>query len=132
LSNLYGAGMAPDTIVAEILAQIPGNAPLAVRDAKPVRDFLWVDDAAAGMADLAQSALGGVFNLGTGIGTSIAAVARTALALTGQDTRAVIETRPSNRASCLILDPEDTRAAAGWAARTNLDEGLSRLLQGVR
>jgi UDP-glucose 4-epimerase len=132
LSNLYGAGMAPDTIIAEIVAQIPGSAPLTVRDGKPVRDFLWVDDAAAGMADLAQSALGGVFNLGTGIGTSIAAVARTALALTGQDARPVIETRPSHRASCLILDAEDTRAATGWAARTNLDEGLSRLLQGVR
>ena len=69
LANVYGPGMSSRNVISTILGQIPGSGPLVVMDTAPVRDFLWVDDAAEAFAELATATTAqGVFNLATGIG----------------------------------------------------------------
>ena len=65
--------------------------------------FSGVEDAAEAIVALALSDIGQgnnqrVFNLGTGIGTSIGALARLALEITGQPNRQVNSKCPSSRA----------------------------------
>jgi UDP-glucose 4-epimerase len=128
LANLYGPGMADNNVVSDILRQIPGTGPLTVRDATPVRDYLWVDDAARGIADLAAALTGGVVNFGTGRGLSVGEVARIALDLAGQPERQVVAARPAGTPSHLVLDVSATTATLGWRSQVSLEVGLRALL----
>ena len=128
LANVYGPGMAPNNVFADILRQIPGEGPLTLRDLAPVRDYLWVDDAAAGLAALAAARKSGLFNLGTGTGTSVGNLARQALACAGERGRPVHATVTAGRDSHLVLDAADTAAQVGWSPSVSLDDGLRRLM----
>lgn len=134
LANIYGDGMSRKNVMSAILGQIPGSGPLVVLDSTPERDFLNVEDAAEGIVTLALGALqqGGaakIFNLGTGVGTSIGALASMALEVANQTDRPVQSTYPSSKKSILILDYSDTTLACGWKPKTSLRQGLVNLMQ---
>lgn len=130
LANAYGPGMAATNVLGIILGQIPGDGPLRVQDVVPVRDFLWVDEAADGFARLAcgEFDLPPVVHLGTGAGTSIGEAAKIALRVAGEEYREVIGARPSPGKSTVILDFRETTRLCGWRPEVNLYQGLSRLL----
>jgi UDP-glucose 4-epimerase len=128
LANLYGAGMSENNVLSTILRQIPGTAPLEVMDEQPVRDFVWIDDAAAAFAAMAlRAGKPGIYNVGSGRGVSVSALARAALALAGENDRGVISTRPGEMSS-LVLDVAETAAQWQWRPTTPLEEGLARLI----
>lgn len=131
LSNVYGPGMSAANVISTIVSQVPGEGPVEVMDTEPVRDFLWVEDAAAGMVALARQERlePRVFNLGTGVGTSIGRLAREALRVSGQPEREVRARSQSSHRSTLIVSPAETTRACGWLPRTMLSEGLHRLLE---
>lgn len=129
LSNVYGPGMARDNVVSDVMKQIPGKGELKVRDVAPVRDFLWVADAAAGLVAAATKNAGGLFNLGTGKGASIGEVAQRALNLAGESERPVIGINREPRVSHLVLNIEKTAASLGWSPVVDLDRGLATLLK---
>lgn len=127
LTNLYGPGGSRATVTGTVLAQIPGSGALRVHDDTPVRDFLWLDDAAAALAAMALGDARGVFNVGTGIGTSIGELARLALDIAGEAQRPVVAA-VHGTASRLVLDAADTCRAFDWQPLTPLGTGLHRLL----
>jgi UDP-glucose 4-epimerase len=129
LANLYGPGMASSSVVAQIVAQIPGHGPLRVRDTGPVRDFLWIEDAALALMMLAERHATGIFNVGTGQGTSVGEVAQQALAIAGESHRPVLATAPEARCSRRVLDVSATSATIGWRAEVTLAQGLAHLLR---
>ncbi len=131
LANLYGRGMAPNNVVSTILRQLPGDKPISVWDDAPVRDFIWVEDAAEAIATIAAASgfdHTGIYNVGSGVGTSIRELSVMALDIAGCPGRTVQASRSSNRASCLVLDISDTKKDWGWLPKTRLREGLTRLI----
>jgi UDP-glucose 4-epimerase len=131
LSNLYGPAMAPNNVVSTILDQIPGDGPLRIRDDKPVRDFIWIEDAALALATMAESDCRGVYNVGTHTGVSVGELARLALRLAGQPERSVIAAQPGQD-SWIILDIAETSRRLGWWPRTSLGDGIQTLLKSRR
>jgi len=131
LANLYGPGMAANNVISDILKQIPGTGPLTVRDGAPVRDYLWVEDAARGIADLASKRAGGIVNFGTGRGISVDQLARSALDLAGETQRHVIASAPAAKPSHLVLDITAATRTLGWQAEVTVEEGLQVLLATV-
>jgi UDP-glucose 4-epimerase len=134
LANIYGPGMSANNVMSTILQQIPGEGSLEVMDKHPVRDFIWVEDAAKGIVTLALNPLDNfdrrrVFNLGSGLGTSIEKVANMALKIAGQSGRSVGTKLSSGRKSCLILDISATTSACGWQPTTSLGQGLIKMLK---
>ena len=128
LSNVYGPGMSPRNVISTILSQIPASGPLVVTDTAPVRDFLWVDDAAEAFAELATATTAhGIFNLATGVGTSIGETARLALEIAGDSDREIVATG-CGRESAIIADAERMTRQYGWKARVGLRDGLAFLL----
>lgn len=128
LANLYGVGMDEGNVLGTILEQIPGKGALQVRDDTPIRDFLWVEDAAEGIARMALGDKKGIYNLGSGVGTSIFSLAKLALDLGGQPDRQIEASNPSSRLSCLALDITDTIRVWGWQPTVGLQQGLQRLI----
>jgi UDP-glucose 4-epimerase len=127
LSNVYGPGMAANSVISEILDQIPGERDIRIRAASPVRDYMWVEDAAEGIAELATRGSQGVFNFGTGRGTSVGELCRTILRLAGEN-RAIAESAPRGSPSHLVLDIADTTARLGWAPKMSIESGLQKLM----
>ncbi len=130
LANLYGPGMGTANVVSTILAQIPGAGPLKVRDGAPVRDFLWIDDAVAGLVALVDRAEAGVYNLGSGRGVAIRELAVMALRAAGEGDRPFEETGPGGKISHLALDIAATESATGWRPQVTLEDGIARLVAG--
>lgn len=133
LANIYGPGMSKGNVLSTILRQIPDKGTLEVMDTNPVRDFIWVEDAAKGIVALALNHFKegnerGLYNLGTGVGTSIGALANMALEIAGQPDRLVEAKHSSARQSSLILNFSDTLSACGWRPETSLRQGLAHLL----
>jgi UDP-glucose 4-epimerase len=128
LTNLYGPGMSAANVVSRVLSQIPGDGPVQVLDDGPVRDFLDVADAARALQALVEGAAVGVFNVGSGVGTSIRDLTLLALRLAGQSDRPVEALQPSPRPSTLVLDPSHIRQTIGWQPEISLSQGLGRLI----
>jgi UDP-glucose 4-epimerase len=129
LANLYGPGMNENNVVGTILRQIPGAGPLSVWDDKPIRDFLWIEDAAAAMAKMALGSLDGIYNLGSGISMSVHALAELALGLAGEKGRPIQTTKPIGRVSCLRLDISATTRDWGWNPLVDMRHGLEKIIK---
>jgi UDP-glucose 4-epimerase len=113
----YGA------VMGTFLAQRAQGVPLTViGDGTQRRDFVWVEDVADAFVRAAQYFGDGIFNIGTGVGTSIN---RVAAMIGGPVVR--IPARggepPTTQA-----DTDKARAYLGWRATTPLEAGIARLL----
>jgi UDP-glucose 4-epimerase len=125
LSNLFGIGMSQSNVMSDILRQIPGHGPIRVRDDKSVCDFLAVDDAIKAFCLIADSDIRGILNVGSGIGTSINALAKIALKLAGEKHREITPTQPSDQPQVNILDVEVTKRILGWSPSHSLSEHMN-------
>ncbi|MDO9631831.1 MAG: NAD(P)-dependent oxidoreductase, partial [Humidesulfovibrio sp.] len=134
LSNLYGPGGGENTVLGRILAQARAGGPLQVWDESPVRDFLFVTDAAEGLIRLGLAAntlgrpngaeeAGGALtaNLSTGLGTSVGGLIDLCAELF-HTSRLPQEREPGPvaRPSSLVLDNSRLIALTGWQPRTSL------------
>jgi nucleoside-diphosphate-sugar epimerase len=130
LANVYGPDMPAQTLIGDIMRQIPGTGPLQLRDSSPRRDFLWIDDAADGLAAIALGRDTGIFDLGTGVSISAGDVARLALAAAGEPDRQVVSQTPAGGNDDVIaLDLAPVRTQFGWTPKVDASEGLARLVK---
>lgn len=131
LANLYGPGMAQGNVVSTILGQLGQDGPVRVMDATPVRDFLWIQDAARALTEMATGSSCGIFNVGSGRGVSIRELAVEILAAAKQEGREVESIR-SGAFSSLVLDIAQTEATLGWRPAVTLAKGVSLLVESNR
>lgn len=135
--NVYGEGQAlsnPYTGVLAIFASalLRGEAPTVFEDGEQTRDFVYVGDVANAILLAAlDSEMTGVFNVSTGVATSIKDIA-TSLA-TALETPILPdithEKRPGDIRHC-VGNSERLRSF-GWEPRT-FEEGLARYVRGLR
>lgn len=129
-ANLYGPGMPAVNVLSDILRQLEKEGPLVLRDTRPIRDFLWMDDAADAIARMATANASGIFNVGSGIGTSIRELAVMLLAMAGQPARDIASTKTDSVPSYIVTDISKTTEIFGWRPTTMLRAGLRQLLDG--
>ena len=133
LGNVYGPGMSHRTVVSKIVNQIPVRSELLVFNKYPIRDFIWVKDVAECLASLIKYGFEAnhesrIFNVGTGIGTTIESLAKLTLALAGQPHMPIKSQNFDLPKSSIILDHTCTTKATGWKPRVTLTEGMTHLL----
>lgn len=107
-------------------AVLAGDKPV-LKTPHAVNDFIYVDDAAEALVVLTEAMISGIFNIGSGTGTAVGAMADALLELA--DHPAVF--RGSTAANCELKGFwADTAAlkSLGWRTKTPLGEGLRRTL----
>ena len=129
LANVFGPRMTKGTVVDDILQQFPGDEPIRVRGLNSVRDFIWIDDVAAGLSDIVAGIAGGIFNLGSGIGHSVRDVAEVACQVMSQSGRGLVATEPKHKESSLVLDISRTTNAFGWCPLVSFEDGLKKIMR---
>jgi UDP-glucose 4-epimerase len=135
LGNVYGPGGPVESVASTLLRQVLGDGHVHLRTLAPVRDFIHRDDVAEGFVRLAEAGSEPglrVFNLSSGVPTSIAELADLAGRAVGNATPA-IETEPGTRRDDQIaLDVESLYRRTGWKPAIPLLEGLVQTLNAIR
>ncbi len=136
LSNVYGSEGNPDTVSQTILRQIKTSRdPILLRSGLPKRDFIFIDDVIQAFYQLLLADVGHgfrLFNVSTGVGTSVSFFAQTACKIAGIVPVKIQELESTGaQDSSLILDNLLLRQSTGWNPRFSLSEGLTRILKEV-
>jgi UDP-glucose 4-epimerase len=134
--NVYGPRMDIHGAYTEVLVRwmeriAAGEPPLILGDGSQTMDFVFVDDVAranvlAAEADVTDE----VFNVGSGVETSLTELAETLLRVMRSDLP--VEYGPErsvNKVPRRLADTHAARERLGFEARVPLEEGLRRLVQ---
>jgi UDP-glucose 4-epimerase len=133
LFNVYGPRETNPHVLPEILEQVAaGSRAIRLGNTWPRRDFVYVEDVAAALVELQRRAEGcGVFNVGSGIATTIDEAVATFGRLLGDRVDIVPDaarTRAVER-TCLHADVSRITAMTPWRPRWSLEAGLRAWLE---
>ena len=131
-SNVFGPGQRPfrgQGIVPTMMSLLMHGGEIQIYgDGSIVRDYLYVADFCLAVDDVvAYGVNGGIYNVGSGIGVSIAALLERMQHYSGVTSPRVrrLPPRPFD-VRYNVLDASKVRALAGWTTRMTLDEGLAQ------
>lgn len=133
--NTFGPGQAftPYVGVLTIFVTrlLAGEAPVVFGDGEQQRDFIHVDDIVAGtMAGVGVAT--GVYNLGTGRGTSLNKLARLAIARVQPGLSPVYETARPGELRYSVADINAARRALGFAPTRALETHIDHVVAEIR
>jgi UDP-glucose 4-epimerase len=131
-SNVFGRGQRPDNpycgVVSKFFASAMAGDPLQIHgDGEQTRDYTYVDDAVAAtlMAAIHPRAEGEVFNVGTGIETSVNALAAGIAAAVGREVEIChVDRRDIDNIRRRVVNIEKIRRMLRWAPQVTLERGL--------
>jgi len=127
LSNVIGTGMAANNVLSDILNQLPNSSPLIVRNGKPIRDFVWLENAVQALVLLIRESVSGVFNVGTGVATSIHDLADMALKITGQGDRSINSMILDSDYSYNVINIEKMKRTLNWVPAVTLEHSIKNM-----
>lgn len=131
-SNVYGRKQTPSNpycgVVAKFFQSCSANEPLQLHgDGDQTRDFTYIADIveATLLAGVCPKAVGGVYNVGTGIETSVNDLACRISALFGRAPQlAYVDRRDIDNIRRRVLNIEKIRRDLRWVPRYNMRTGL--------
>ncbi|UCG16816.1 MAG: NAD-dependent epimerase/dehydratase family protein, partial [Phycisphaerales bacterium] len=139
ITNLYGendvfAGNRPHVVAALIkrfsdAVEAGADQVVCWGTGAPVREFLYVGDAAEAVARLIENGSGEPLNIGTGVGTSIRQLAALVARSTGFDGKVVWDATKPDGVMRKVLDVSKMKEALGWEPPTSLEAGLEKTIQ---
>lgn len=125
-SNVYGQHQSTTGnigIVSVIKERLEKNLPIEIMGGQQTRDFIYISDVVDALTEVLT--LEGVFNVGTGIETSIATLLK------------LLQERTANASEIRVLEPmgvfrsclcfDKLKIATGWSPKIPLESGLSML-----
>ncbi|MBI4662351.1 MAG: NAD-dependent epimerase/dehydratase family protein [Verrucomicrobia bacterium] len=133
--NVYGPGQnlanLKQGMVSIYLAYLLQDKPVLVKGSvERVRDFIYVSDVVAAWQRALVHPVQGVFNLGSGVPTSVATLLRMLLQAAGKDSDYPVEIGPDTpgdqRAICAEISA--IRKALEWEPKVSLDQGLREMV----
>jgi nucleoside-diphosphate-sugar epimerase len=130
----YGPGEAPGRFIPSVIDGLLRRVPVACTHGKQLRDFVYVDDVADACIALVDGEASGAYNVGTGIGTSLAAVGSLATAALGYPELLRFGERPAPAydPARIVGDVGKIRREHGWAPRVALADGIQRTIAAQR
>jgi UDP-glucose 4-epimerase len=133
--NVYGPRQDPHGeagVVAIFFGRLArGEAPHVYGDGQQARDYVYVGDVArVSLAALERPS--GVFNVGTGIPTSVLRLLEECLLVTGVEVEPVFDPPRLGELQRSVLDPGLAERALGFRAATALTDGLAATWESFR
>ena len=129
LANIYGPNS--DSVVSKFVERIKNNQNLLINgDGKAIRDLTNVKDVVdAFILSIRNKRMrNNVFNLGTGVKTSINKLASLAIKLSGKHLKAVHQPAHDTEIKRLVLDISKIKKTLRWRPKVTIEEGLRRML----
>lgn len=130
LFNIYGPsanGSPRNTVETIFLRRAANNEPLVVRGQRNSRDFLFIDDAIAGLMlaiERFEEVEGSSINLASGVETSLEDLAVQVCAILGKESRSLLKLEDSESTVRFQADISAARDLLGFYPRVSLQHGL--------
>jgi nucleoside-diphosphate-sugar epimerase len=139
LFSVYGPRQNDRSVLSSIIRQARTSGTIRLFDLTPTRDYVFVADVAtaiwAAIAHARPLDAGRTFNVGTGVGTTVAALAQTVLSALSQEKsveQATFPDRPRHGSTgTLVADTSAIREALLWKPRFGLAVGVAKTLESV-
>jgi UDP-glucose 4-epimerase len=132
LFNVFGPGETNPHVLPDILRQLREGNVLRLGNLDPRRDYVHARDVADALVRCgAHDGPETIFNVGTGVGTSVRELVATLADVLGRSLRIEQDparVRPVERMH-LVADVGRAFRALGWTARTGLREGIDDLVR---
>lgn len=133
-SNIYGPGQALRSgfgAIRHLLVCAAEGRPFQLwGDGSQIRDYLFIDDFADAVMRLTERPdVSGVFNLGSGAGTSLCELVDMVEQVTGRQIRIERHLSRPGDVERIVLDIATVSQASGWVPTTSLQEGIGRTWQ---
>lgn len=129
IADVYGPGQKVGTLLKAIVGNIQNQCPQKLfGQGDRTRDYIYIDDVAKGIIHVAKNQLEGIYNLSTGIGTSVVELIRLAerISLCSEPTIYVSVDKEDH--SSVVLD--NTRLVrSGFKPEVRIEQGLSNLVE---
>ncbi len=134
--NVYGPRQDPHGeagVVAIFTGQmLAGVQPVINGSGKQERDFVFVRDVARANVLALERGGGGIFNIGSGVGTSVNQIFDGLARLTRFDQEAVHGPAKKGEVSRIFLNAEKANRELAWKVEISLEEGLDRTVSSFR
>jgi UDP-glucose 4-epimerase len=135
-SNIYGPRQDPHGeagVVAIFLQQmIDGERPIINGDGSFTRDYVYVEDVVDALMRASDRGSGKLFNIGTGIETSVLELYRRLASLTGYAKEPTFGPERLGDVPHSALDSSSAARHLGWEPFTDLDAGLTLTVEWYR
>ena len=132
LANVYGPRQDPNGeagVVAIFAGRLLSGRPCTVfGTGEQIRDFVYVADVADALLAAAERGDGQLFNIGTGVGTSVNDLYRTMAAIVGGPDDPERGSARPGELDRSVLDATRAAGQLGWRPVTGLDDGLQATL----
>lgn len=128
----YGAGEHPNRFCSSMIRQFHAGKPVMLNTPDSVRDYIQVDDVAAGLCHVIETGATGAINVGTGNGITIESLARHLVSLLGSDEK-LIQKNPAAGPDPLpkIVADASRLMQTGWRPQVSISDGLQRLIDSM-
>lgn len=135
-ANVYGPRQDPEGeagVVAIFIRKLLNNEQAVINgNGRQTRDFVFVDDVVeANLAVMGQETQG-IYNVGTGVETSINDLFRMLIQHAGSTSKEMHGPAKKGEQARSAIDSTKLRQEVSWEPRTNLDEGLGRTVEYFR
>jgi dTDP-glucose 4,6-dehydratase len=135
--NTFGPRQSARAVIPTIVSQALARNVIELGDRSTTRDFLFVEDTAAGITRCSEvdGIEGETFNLGTGVEFSIEEVARRVVDTVGVEVPIVVDPdrlRPAgSEVLRLVADVSKAKRGLDWAPKVAFDDGLARTISWI-
>jgi len=136
--NTFGPRQSARAVIPTIITQVLTQPMVRLGNLEPTRDLTYVADTVEGFIRVAEcpEAVGQVINIGSGHETSIADLAKTILALVGNDVPIICDderVRPEDsEVKRLCADTCRAREIIGWQPQYTLEDGIAKTIDWIR
>ena len=135
--NVYGPRQDPRGeagVVAIFTGQMLAGQQVAINgDGEQQRDFVYVGDCAqANLLALTQETESGIYNLGSGKGTSVNEIFAALKKVTGYERDAIYKPAKVGETRRIYLDARKARREFGWSPTVGLEDGLARTVAAIQ
>ena len=127
-SNIYGQGMSNSNIMSDVMKQLSLDGPIIIQNKFAIRDFVYISDVTDFISKLIKNIIGGIFNVGSGIGLSIYQLSEIILKISNQSNREILSIKKSNNNSFNVLDISKSKEIYKWKPKSNMTTNIKKLI----
>ena len=130
----YGPGEPPEKIMPSVIRGLLRREPVDCTHGNQVRDFIYVDDVAAALVALLDSAAEGPFNVGSGCGMALHEVVAVITRELGHSelVRFGVRQPPAADPDRIVADIHRIKREVGWQPAIGVEEGVARSIAAWR
>jgi UDP-glucose 4-epimerase len=136
LGNVYGPRQEPKGeagVVAIFMGVLDeGGTPRIYGDGRQTRDYVYVADVVQAVLAAVERGEGGVFNIGTGVETSVLELYEAVRRTTGSEREPELAPARAGELQRSVLDVSLAARELGWRPQRSLDDGLAETWAWIR